>query len=244
MSRVALGTWAFGGDWGSFDPGEAGAVIRRALDLGVTCFDTAQGYGFGVSERLLGEALRQHADRDEVVVATKGGLRMEGETLLRDSSPSWLRAGVESSLRDLRTDYIDLYQLHWPDAGTPFEETGAALYELIREGKIRHVGVSNFDPAQMDALSSAVPVEAMQPRTTCSAGRSRRRSCRTAEQHDMGVLIYGPLAHGLLSGRMTPETTFAADDWRAHSPDFTGETFARNLRVTERLQSHSRRAWA
>jgi aryl-alcohol dehydrogenase-like predicted oxidoreductase len=239
VSTIALGTWAFGGEWGSFEATEAKAVVRRAFDLGVTFFDTAQAYGFGVSERVLGEALRGRVDRDDVVIATKGGLRMDGETLLRDSSRDWLRKGVESSLRDLDTDYIDLYQLHWPDAGTPVEETGAALDELVRKGKIRHVGVSNFSPPQMDALSGSVPVETLQPPYHLFRRDIEAEILPYAEMHDIGVLIYGPLAHGLLSGRMTRETAFPADDWRSHNPDFSGETFARNLDVAERLQEYA-----
>jgi aryl-alcohol dehydrogenase-like predicted oxidoreductase len=163
VSAIALGTWAFGGDWGRFDNAEAKAVVWHALELGVTLFDTAQGYGFGVSERLLGDALWGRVRRDEVVVATKGGLRMQGDTLVRDSSASWLREGVESSLRNLATEYIDLYQLHWPDPATPIEETSGALSELVREGKIRHAGVSNFDARQMDELARHGPVETLQP---------------------------------------------------------------------------------
>src|ERR1700739_4392932 len=107
-SPIALGTWAFGGEWGSFDQNDAKDTIRRALELGVTFFDTAQGYGFGVSEHLLGEALWSTVRRHEVVLATKGGLRMTGDTLVRDASAKWLRSGVESSLRNLGTDYIDV----------------------------------------------------------------------------------------------------------------------------------------
>src|SRR5579862_8297333 len=119
VSRLALGTWAFGGDWGSFDEDEARATIHRALELGVTFFDTAQAYGFGVSERLLADGLWKVVARDQVVVATKGGLRLDGANLVRDASAKWLRAGVECSLRNLATDYIDLYQVHWPDLRTP-----------------------------------------------------------------------------------------------------------------------------
>src|SRR5262249_8341486 len=127
VSAVAFGTWAFGGDWGSFDEDESKAAIRHALDLGVTFFDTSQAYGFGVSERLLADALWERARRHDVTVATKGGLRMEGQTLLRDASARWLREGAESSLRNLRTDYVDLYQVHWPDLRTPPEETARVL---------------------------------------------------------------------------------------------------------------------
>jgi aryl-alcohol dehydrogenase-like predicted oxidoreductase len=117
VTPLALGTWQLGGEWGDFDQREAVAAIRRARELGVNFFDTAQAYGFGASERLLGEALRdelrQH--RDELVIATKGGLRMTDHGMVRDSSREWLREGVEESLRALDLDHIDLYQVHWPD---------------------------------------------------------------------------------------------------------------------------------
>lgn len=239
VSAIAFGTWAFGGDWGSFDEDEAKGAIHHALDLGVTFFDTAQAYGFGVSERVLADALWERVGRDEVIVATKGGLRMEGHTVLRDAGARWLREGVESSLRNLGTDHIDLYQIHWPDGHTPPEETGEALEGLVREGKIRHVGVSNYDAKQMDELSRYGRVETDQPPYHMFRRGIEAEILPYAADHDIGVLIYGPLAHGLLSGRMTPETTFPADDWRIHSSDFTGETFRRNLQVVGRLKAYA-----
>jgi aryl-alcohol dehydrogenase-like predicted oxidoreductase len=234
VSEIGVGTWAFGGDWGEFDPGEAKAVIRRALELGVTLFDTAQGYGFGRAERLLGEALAD-VPRDDVVIATKGGLRKEGGRVVRDGSPGWLIDGVESSLRELGVDSIDLYQLHWPDENVPFEATGEALAGLIDQGKIRHVGVSNFDPLQMDALSRTVPVEALQPPYHLFRREVEAEILPYALDHDIGVLIYGPLAHGLLSGHMAGDAAFDHGDWRAHSPDFRGPTLTRNVAVAGRL---------
>src|SRR5918998_973140 len=129
VSRICFGTWQVGGDWGAPEERELKAAMRRALELGINFFDTAQAYGFGASEQLLGKALEPEIKnhRDEVILATKGGLRMEGDTLLRDSSPEWLRQGVESSLGFLGTDYIDIYQVHWPDPKVPFEETAGAL---------------------------------------------------------------------------------------------------------------------
>lgn len=239
VSRVALGTWAFGGEWGADAASRARDVIHHALESGVTFFDTAQGYGFGRSERLLGEALWERTRRDEVVIATKGGLRRDGERLVRDSSPDWLRRGVDSSLNELGTDYIDLYQVHWPDLVTPFEETGAALKALVREGKIRHVGVSNFDAAQMAALSKTVAVETLQPPYHVFRRGIEAEILPYAERHDIGVLVYGPLAHGLLSGHVTREAAFAPDDWRSHNPDFKGETFARNLAVADSLREYA-----
>jgi aryl-alcohol dehydrogenase-like predicted oxidoreductase len=239
VSVLALGTWAFGGEWGSFDEDEARATIHAALDQGVTLFDTAQGYGFGVSERLLAGALWERVKRAEVIVATKGGLHQEGDDLLRDLSASWLRQGVESSLRNLGTDYIDLYQLHWPDLKTPVEETAGALEEMVVEGKIRHVGVSNFSPQQMDDLGRHGRVETNQPPYHMFRREIERDVLPYGAAHDIGVLAYGPLAHGLLSGRMTTETRFPPDDWRSKSSDFTGERFQRNLAVVARLQQYA-----
>src|SRR5438128_8520634 len=236
VSAIAFGTWAFGGDWGSFDAHESKAAIHHALDLGVTFFDTAQAYGFGVSERLLANALWERVSRDDVIVATKGGLRMEGATLLRDASARWLREGVESSLRNLRTDYIDLYQVHWPDPKTPVEETGRVLADLVREGKIRHAGVSNYSPRQMTDLARFGPVETDQPPYHMFHRDVEAEILPYAAKNDIGILVYGPLAHGLLSGTMTPETRFATDDWRGSSADFKGERFARDLAVAERLK--------
>jgi aryl-alcohol dehydrogenase-like predicted oxidoreductase len=234
VSAIAFGTWAFGGEWGKFDAEEAKTTIRRALDLGITFFDTAQGYGFGVSERLLGEALGSR--RAEVVVATKGGLRREGDRLLRDAGAAWLREGVESSLRNLGTDTIDLYQVHWPDPDTSAEETAEVLEDLVREGKIRHVGVSNYDVKQMDELARHGRVETLQPPYHMFRREIEREILPYTAEHDIGVLAYGPMAHGLLTGRMNAETTFPPDDWRSESADFSGETFRRNLEVADRLK--------
>jgi aryl-alcohol dehydrogenase-like predicted oxidoreductase len=236
VSAVAFGTWAFGGEWGKADLDESRDAIHYALSLGINLFDTAQGYGFGAAEELLGATLRQRADRDDVIIATKGGLRMDGDRLVRDAGRAWLRAGVESSLRHLGTDYIDIYQVHWPDTRTPPAETAGALEELVAEGKIRHVGVSNYDVGEMKTFEQFGRLETVQP-----PYHMFRRDVETtvlpyASERDIGVLAYGPLAHGLLSGRMSAgATTFKPDDWRSTSPDFAGETFRRNLAVVQRL---------
>jgi aryl-alcohol dehydrogenase-like predicted oxidoreductase len=239
VSAIAFGTWSFGGDWGVFDADEAKNTVARALDLGITLFDTAQGYGFGASERFLADALWPEVGRDRVVVATKGGLRKDGDTLRRDASAGWLREGVEASLKNLRTDYIDLYQVHWPDLKTPAEETGRVLADLVREGKIRHAGVSNYSPTQMTELAQFGPVETDQPPYHMFHRDIEAEILPYAARNDIGILVYGPLAHGLLSGTMTPQTTFAADDWRGSSADFKGEKFARDLGVVERLKQYA-----
>jgi len=237
VSTIAFGTWSFGGEWGAFDEDDARATIHHALDLGITLFDTAQGYGFGAAEEVLGNALRADARRQDVVVATKGGLRREGDGLVRDASAGWLRQGVEASLRYLDIDVIDLYQIHWPDPNTPAAETADALEGLVREGKIRHAGVSNYGVKEIDELARFGRVETDQLPYDMFRRDIEDELLPYAAEHDVGVLAYGPLAHGLLSSRMTPETQFATDDWRNKSPDFTGETFRTNLRVVERLQA-------
>ena len=237
VSRIAFGTWSFGGDWGSVDVDGAHAAIRHARELGVNFFDTAQGYGNGAAEKILGDALRGEldSDRDALVIATKGGID-PGSERTRNGSREFLRAGVESSLRALGLDHIDLYQVHWPDEQTPFEDTAGYLQEMVDEGKIRHVGVSNFDLAQMEAFERGRPVETLQP-----PYHLFRRSAAEEEiwpyvgPKDIGVLVYSPLGSGLLTGTMTEDTTFEEDDWRSRASAFTGEGFRANLQVVEEL---------
>ncbi len=235
VSRIAFGTWQLGGDWGPTDPIAAMQAIRRAADQGVTFFDAAQAYGFGRSEQLLADALHQ-LPREELVLATKGGLRQAGNGVVRDASPTWIRHGVDSSLQALGTDYIDLYQLHWPDPATPYEETAEALAKLVAEGKIRHVGVSNFDVAQMEAFSGTLVVETLQPPYHMFRRDIEANVLPYTAQNDIGVMVYGPLAHGLLGGRLVSDTQFVAEDWRSKSPMFQGETFERSLRAVEQLR--------
>src|SRR5918911_429042 len=159
VSRICFGTWQFSGDWGNVQRDDAKAAVRTALERGITFFDTAQAYGFGESEQLLAEALGDDIRRDDVIVATKGGLRSTDDGIERDASPEWIRQGVEESLTSLGVDAIDLYQVHWPDPDVPFAETAGALRELQEAGKVRHVGVSNFAVEQMEEFSRTLPVE-------------------------------------------------------------------------------------
>jgi aryl-alcohol dehydrogenase-like predicted oxidoreductase len=237
VSNIALGTWSYGGDWGVVDADAATRTITGAVDLGVNFFDTAQAYGFGQAERILGDALWPWLRRDEVVIATKGGLRPHGDRLVRDATAEWLRQGVEDSLRNLRTDYIDLYQVHWPDSRTPAAETGAVLQELVDEGKIRYVGVSNYDVAQLAQLRRFVMVDTLQPPYHLFRQEIDVDLLPYCLDHEIGVLVYGALAHGLLTGSMTSDVHFASDDWRSHSPDFGGEAFAKNLAVVAELEA-------
>jgi aryl-alcohol dehydrogenase-like predicted oxidoreductase len=238
VSRICFGTWQAGGDWGHVDRAQITGAIRAARAAGIDFFDTAQAYGFGASEQLLGEALADDIRhrRNEIVIATKGGLRLDGTQLLRDASPQWLRRGVESSLKALGTDYIDLYQVHWPDPKTPLAETAAALDALVREGKIRYVGASNFDVAQIAEFCKTRKLDALQPPYHLFRRDAEREILPYCKKRGIGVLAYGPLAHGLLSGTMTASTTFEPSDWRSASPLFHGEAFQTNLAVVEELK--------
>jgi aryl-alcohol dehydrogenase-like predicted oxidoreductase len=238
VSRIAFGAWQLGGEWGRFDQDVAVAAIRRARELGVNFFDTAQAYGFGASERLLGRALRGEltAHRDQLVIATKGGLRTTDTGLVRDASPHWLRAGVEASLTALGIEHIDLYQVHWPDPKVPAAESAGALRELVAEGKIGHVGVSNYDAAQMAEFAATLPVETLQPPYHLFRRHIEDEVLPYSRAHHIGVLVYGPLAHGLLTGTMSEDSTFARDDWRATSAMFTGQSYRHNLAAVHALE--------
>jgi aryl-alcohol dehydrogenase-like predicted oxidoreductase len=239
VSRIAFGNWSAGGDWGGVDRDAAIAAMRAALDLGITLFDTARAYGFGAAEDLLGEALRPEikSARESIVIATKGGLRNEGGSTVRDSSPAALRRDLEASLRALGTDFVDLYQVHWPDPATPIAETAQALDDFVREGKVRHVGVSNYDARQMTAFQQVLPIDTLQPPYHLFRRDIEESILPFAREHGIGVLVYGPMAHGLLSGRMTETTTFEAGDWRSKSDMFAGDAFRRNLAIVRRLEA-------
>lgn len=238
VSRIVFGTWQVSGEWGSYDAEEAQQAIRHAHDLGVTFFDTAQAYGFGQSEKVLADALRPaiQRDRDSVVIATKGGIN-PGSDRSRDSRRNYLRSGVEQSLKAMELDHIDLYQVHWPDEQTAFEDTAGYLQELVDEGKIRHVGVSNYDAGQMAAFDRTRPVETLQPPYHLFRRGIEQDALPYAREHDIGTLAYSPLGSGLLTGTMDSSTTFEESDWRAQATAFSGETFRTNLAVVERLRA-------
>jgi aryl-alcohol dehydrogenase-like predicted oxidoreductase len=238
VSPIAFGTWELGGEWGAVDEARGIEAIRDARDLGVNLFDTAQGYGFGASEQLLGKALRDDLDnrRDEVVLATKGGLRMTEEGLVRDASPEWLHSGVDASLKTLGVEQIDIYQLHWPDPNVPFAQTASALQELVDAGKIRHVGVSNFDAEQIAEFAKTRAVETLQPPYDLFRRDIEREILPYCRARDIGVLVYGSLAHGMLTGALNERTEFGPGDWRASAPFFKGEEYRRNLAVVKELE--------
>lgn len=220
-SRIALGTWSMGGMlWGGSDDEAALRTIRAALEAGINTIDSAPIYGFGHSEKLVGNALAEHGRRDDVVIATKVGLDWSGPSVRRDSSRPRIRQEIEDSLRRLRTDYIDIYQVHWPDTSTRFEDTAEELHGLLQEGKIRAIGVSNFSAEQMDAFRRGGPLHVNQPPYNLFEREIERDVLPYCREQGITVVAYGPLCRGLLSGRMRTDTRFEGDDMRKIDPKF------------------------
>jgi aryl-alcohol dehydrogenase-like predicted oxidoreductase len=237
LSRIALGTWAIGGwMWGGTDETAAIGVIHEAVDRGVTLIDTAPAYGFGRSEEIVGNALAENGLlRQRVVIATKVGLDWKDCQPFRDGSKAHIRKEVEDSLRRLRTDVIDICQVHWPDPGVPIEETAAAMADLQRAGKIRSIGVSNFSPAQIKAFSKVASVQTVESPYTLFERAVEGDVLRYCRDNNIVTLAYGSLCRGPLSGRMTAQTQFAGDDLRKVDPKFQPPRFSQYLRAVERL---------
>lgn len=236
-SRLALGTWAIGGSmWGGADDAEAVRTIHAAFDHGINVIDTAPVYGFGHSEEVVGKALAGFG-RERAIIATKVGLDWSSGKILRNSSPARLRQELEDSLRRLRTDVIDIYQVHWPDESVPFEETAATLEEFRREGKIRAIGVSNFSPAQMDRFRKAARLDTVQPPYNLFEREIEKDVLPYAQRHDLTVLAYGALCRGLLSGKISASTEFKGDDLRKSDPKFQPPRLSEYLAAVRQLDA-------
>jgi aryl-alcohol dehydrogenase-like predicted oxidoreductase len=239
-SRIGLGTWAMGGwMWGGTDEARSIATIRSAIDRGVTLIDTAPVYGFGRSEEIVGRAL-EGSLRQKVTIATKVGLAWKDGAVYRDSRPARIRQEIEDSLRRLRTDVIDLYQVHWPDIETPIAETARTLEDLRREGKIRAVGVSNYSPGQMQAFSKVAQLDAVQPPYNLFEREIEADVLPYAAGTKLTILSYGALCRGLLSGRMAADTKFEGDDLRKIDPKFQGARFLQYLAAVDELKKLAR----
>lgn len=224
VSAVGFGCWETGGLYGHFDEQEVIAAVNRAIDLGINCFDTAEGYGFGRSEALLARSLGKR--RKDVILVTKFGIYQTEGKWYRDSSRQQALAAIERSLNYLQTDYVDVYLVHWPDRTIPFEEPLRALEEIVQAGKARFVGVSNFKATEIATCMAARRVDVAQYGYHLFDRRMEREVFPYCQEQGIGLMTYGSLAHGLLTGTFTPETKFEASDWRSGGSNFGLRTFA------------------
>ena len=240
VSRVALGTWAMGGwMWGGSDQREALATIHAALNQGINLIDTAPVYGFGASEEIVGAAL--DGVRAQTVIATKTGLEWRDGKIYRNATGERILREVDESLRRLRTDYIDIYQVHWPDPLVPVEETAEAMRSLYEQGKIRAIGVSNFSVAQIERFRKVAPLHVLQPPYNLFERGIEAEILPYCQANGIATLGYGALCRGLLSGRMRPDTVFHGDDLRGVDPKFQPPRFAQYLEAVRQLDELAQR---
>jgi aryl-alcohol dehydrogenase-like predicted oxidoreductase len=243
ITRIGFGAWAIGGGgwefgWGPQDDEQSIAAITRALDSGINWIDTAAAYGFGHSEEIVGRALEGRADRPYLFTKCailEGPGRSVAFSLQRDS----VLREAEASLRRLRVDAIDLYQIHWPRPEEEIEEGWGALAELKQQGLVRHIGVSNFDVSQLRRIQQIAPVETLQPEYSLIERGVEAETLPFADEEAIGVIVYSPMGSGLLTGAMTRERIAALpeDDWRRGAAHFQEPELSRNLDVVDRLSA-------
>jgi aryl-alcohol dehydrogenase-like predicted oxidoreductase len=244
VSAIGFGCWEVGGGYGQVEEDEFAHAVGRALDVGVNCFDTAEGYGMGASERALGKALGSR--REEAVIVSKFGMNYRDKPNLRDSSRERVFASIDKSLKNLGTDWLDAYLVHWPDRLTPFEETMGALEEVVRDGKVRAVGLSNFKLEEIEACRQAFRVDVVQYGWNMFDRRMQREILPYCQEHGIGFMAYGSLCFGLLTGTFTEDMDFGSEDWRSRQGKmgsikmfenlFGAEAFPRNVRAVEELK--------
>ncbi|MCA1010648.1 aldo/keto reductase [Halobacillus halophilus] len=236
-TRIALGTWAIGGSgWGGTDEEASIQTVKEAIDRGVTMIDTAPAYGEGLSEELVGKAIQTSpVDRKDLVLATKAGINFSDDGAFRDSRPERLEKELNDSLNRLQTDYIDVYQIHWPDTDESIEATAKKMKEFFDEGKIRAIGVSNFSPEQMDEWQKYAPIHTSQMHLNMLQ-RYLIDWFDYCHKHDIATLSWGSLAHGMLTGKYTKDATFPDGDLRSNIELFQGDRFPAFIDAVEELQ--------
>jgi len=237
-SRIGLGTWAIGGGlWGGTEEQASIRTILAALDKGINLIDTAPVYGFGLSEEIVGRAIAEYGKRKRVIIATKVGLEWIDGKVYRNSPKSRIFQEIEDSLRRLQTDYIDIYQIHWPDPIVPIEETAEAMNELYKQGKIRAIGVSNYSIEQMDVFRKVAPLHVSQPPYNLFEREIEKDVLPYCHKKGITTLLYGAICRGLLSGRMKPDTKFEGDDIRKLDPKFKQPRYEQYLKAVELLDN-------
>jgi aryl-alcohol dehydrogenase-like predicted oxidoreductase len=236
FSRIGLGTWAMGGwMWGGTDEQVSIRTIHSAIDRGITLIDTAPVYGFGKSEEIVGKALASGGLRRRVSIATKVGLDWTNGEPFRNATRKRIFAEIDASLKRLRTDVIDIYQVHWPDPMTPIDETADAMASLFKQGKIRVIGLSNFSPKQMNEFGWVAPIHAAQPPYNLFEREIENDVLPYCTWEGIAILAYGSICRGLLSGRMNPDTKFEGDDLRRTDPKFLQPRFGQYLEAVRLL---------
>lgn len=238
VSEVVLGTWVTGGwAWGGSDEKDSTMAILRALELGINFIDTAPVYGFGKSELIIGQALREWGTTKGIVLATKCGLEWdEKENIRRNASPERIRKEVEDSLKRLGVDRIDLYQIHWPDPHTPFETSMETMVKLREEGKIRYIGLSNFNREQIESCLKAGPVHSLQPPYNLFEREAEKEILPFCKEKGIATLVYGGLCRGLLTGKFTGEEKFPKGDLRRGDPKFKPDRFKQYTKAVDELK--------
>jgi len=244
VSAVGFGCWEIGGGYGDIEEQEFVRAISRSLDLGVNCFDTAEGYGLGVSERALGAALGKR--REEAIIVSKFGVNYRDMPNMRDSSRERVVASIDKCLKNLGTDYVDVYLVHWPDRNTPFEETMSALDDIIRDGKARFVGLSNFKLSEIQECMAMRRIDVVQYGWNMFDRRMQQEILPYCAEKGVGFMAYGGLSYGLLTGTFTEDHDFGSEDWRAREGNmgaikifaalFGPEKFKDNVRAVNELK--------
>lgn len=237
ISRIGLGTWAIGGFlWGGTDEKESINTIHSAIDKGITLIDTAPAYGLGKSEEIVGKALKNYGDRDKLIIATKVGLQWdENKNIKRNSSKERIFKEIDESLKRLQLDYIDIYQIHWPDRSVPFEETAEAMNNLLDQGKIKSIGVSNFSVKQIETFRKEAPLNFCQPPYNMFEREMEEEILQYCKRNDIKTITYGTLCRGLLTGKMKTDTKFNGDDLRNDDPKFNPPRYKEYLEAVEKV---------
>jgi len=245
ISAMGFGCWEIGGGYGGIEETEFIKAINRALDVGINSFDTAEAYGFGASEKSLAKALGSR--RKEAVITTKFGVGYPDTTNYRDSSRKRVMESIEKSLKALETDYVDVYLIHWPDRSIPFEEPMRALDDLVKQGKARAVGLSNFKLSEIETCMKARRVDVVQYCWNMFDRRMEKEIFPYCRTNNIGVMAYGSLAYGMLTGTFNEEMTFDKGDWRAKQGKlgninlfqhlFGPDHYLNNLRSVEELKA-------
>ena len=244
-SRIGLGTWAVGGDlWGGSDEKDSIETIAKAIDKGITFIDTAPAYGNGTSETIVGKAIKSK-DREKIIIATKVGLNQEQKNkVFRDSRRESLKKELVDSLRRLNVDYIDLYQIHWPDPKTPIEETAKTMREFIDKGLIVAAGVSNYSVEQIKEFKKYCPLCNLQPPYNLFEEEAERTLFPYCFKENIALVTYGALCRGLLSGTMNKDTKFKENDLRGGmDPKFKEPRFSQYIDCVHKLDEWSKRKY-